>query len=440
MHHRDKQDYTFISEEIRKKPFYRQRWFLKLSGTAGLAAVFGAVAALSFAAVRPWAQKMLGLNESIQVVLWNETETDGTVTLTGEGSWDDGVLSGGSSAAAETAGADAQETEGISDLGAHAAEGYGALYETVAQVAADADSYMVTVTGEVSTLDLFQEADERRIQSTGLIIARTDSAVFIYTESEAIDDAETITVTFTDGESAAARLLKSDDTLGVAVIRVSLSSIPVRTRKELRTAVLFGADSLKAGTPVIAAGSPLGHTDSLVFGQITSVTALSQVDGQYGFLTTDMIGSEEGSGILLDLDGNLVGIIAQRFNEEEEEHIVCALAASDLRASVTNLTNGTTRAYLGLRGRDISETVSKELGMPEGMFVREVADGSPAMRAGVQKADIVTGFDGTKITNVADYVKALSEHEPGDKVVLTIRRKSMDTYVSVQEKITLGEK
>ncbi|MDO5425597.1 MAG: S1C family serine protease [Eubacteriales bacterium] len=424
MQHQNKQEYNFISEQIRKKPFYRKKWFQQTIGVLGLAVLFGGAAGVTFAVVKPWAEKMFGSpEEAAHIIVVEESETEP-------------VSVSEAAAAAETESSelhtsDTHEYIDVSD--------YRQLYAEMANVAEEAERSIVTVTGEISDLDLFREADERSIQSSGLIVAKNSTNFFIVTEWEPIEDASKITVTFSDGQTAKARLQKKDEILGTAVIKVSLTGLPEETVENAAVAVLGDTETIEVGMPVIAAGSPLGYSESLAFGMITSVVPLAVTDGQYDLLTTDMIGSDEGSGILLNLDGDMIGIIAQRFSENGQI-MLCGLEISDLRESISDLSNDTPQAYLGLLGRDIGETISEELDMPTGMFVREVAEGSPAMHAGVQKADTITEMDGEKIENVEDYVRLLKTHEPGDQIHLTLERKSMEQYVSLSMEITLDSR
>ncbi|MDA6987421.1 hypothetical protein OSM86_26030, partial [Escherichia coli] len=65
----------------------------------------------------------------------------------------------------------------------------------------------------------------------------------------------------------------------------------------------------------MAVGSPVGYSDSIAYGVVTSVTnKISALDNEYNLLTTDILGSTDGSGILVNLDGEIVGIIAQSYS------------------------------------------------------------------------------------------------------------------------------
>lgn len=428
MEHQEKQDKTFISEQIRKKPFYRRKWFLKTVVTAGTAALFGGVAGVVFALVEPRVEKLFGQDqESMQIVLWSDAQLpkdDLMAELESSG------LSVEVMTESDTA--NAQEPES-----AEKQENSQALYEEMTEAADRVQGSIVTVTGAVTNLDLFNESDERSIQSAGVVIARSSTALFAVTEWEAVRDASGVTVTFCDGESAEAKVHAGDEILGMAVVKVNLSDLKEETKEKVVAAALDGGSEVSVGTSVIAAGSPLGYSDSLVLGRVTSVTSLALTDSIYRFFATDMIGSREGSGILLDEAGNIIGFIAQRFNEEDNTTIICALDVTDLREKVAELLKGTKSAYLGLRGRDISDAAREKMEIPSGMFIREVADGSPAMHAGVQKADILTAIDGEPIENVEDYVRVLSGHEPDEQVKVSLLRKSMDQYVNLELQITL---
>ena len=418
------EDYIFINEMIRKKPFYRKKWFGKLLWTAFFAVLFGLISGVTFFAVQSLAGKLTGVPKDPDdiVLLPKETETSSDTET------------GSESADAESESEAAEETLDTQlDMNA-----YGALYEEMSAVAAQASESIVTVTGSVSDLNLFNEVDERRIQSSGLAVGQAGSDLFILTEARVTEDAGEITVAFSDGQTVEAQIHKTDSILGMSLVRVALSDIPEDT--PVTVADLNYSSSADAGTPVIAVGSPLGYSDSMAFGMITSVISLAVTDDQYTLLTTDMAGSSQGSGILLNLQGEVIGILGQRFSSDESQSVLTGVEISCIYKDIIDMINDTPLAYLGICGRDVSQSIALELDMPFGMFIREVAEGSPAMLAGVQGADILTAIDGEAVRSIADYAALLKKHSPGDTVVLTIERKSLDRYVSLDLTITLAER
>ena len=116
--------------------------------------------------------------------------------------------------------------------------------------------------------------------------------------------------------------------------------------------------------------STSGYPDSVVCGRVTSTTNVkSTVDSEYHLLTTDIMGNSEGSGVLVNLDGKIVGVIAQSFSGEADTGVVTALSISDLRKLIEQLSNNEDLIYLGVRGQDISSSLAQISGFPSGFFV-----------------------------------------------------------------------
>ena len=69
----------------------------------------------------------------------------------------------------------------------------------------------------------------------------------------------------------------------------------------------------------------MGYTDSINYGMITSITEREDVDGEYKVIATDMAASDTSYGFLLNLDGNMVGIVAQKFKQTGAADTLVAL-------------------------------------------------------------------------------------------------------------------
>ena len=82
-----------------------------------------------------------------------------------------------------------------------------------------------------------------------------------------------------------------------------------------------------------------------------------------------------------------MGVIAQSFSGEADTGVVTALSISDLRKLIEQLSNNEDLIYLGVRGQDISSSLSQKTGIPTGIYVNSVEEDSPAMNAGIQNGD-----------------------------------------------------
>ena len=109
------------------------------------------------------------------------------------------------------------------------------------------------------------------------------------------------------------------------------------------------------GKPVIAIGSPLGNGESVCYGIMTSNnTVLNMVDSSYKLVTTDIYGSQKASGVLINMKGQVLGIIDNAHNSEDMKNLVSGIGITELRKVVERMSNGRKQAYLGTHGTDVT--------------------------------------------------------------------------------------
>ncbi|MEE0418704.1 MAG: S1C family serine protease [Lachnospiraceae bacterium] len=438
MPEKERKEFTFMSEQLKKKPFYKKKWFIRGCQAVALAVIFGAVAGFTFAAVMPWAEKQFGEpDDPAQIVIvQDETESE-TQSETQTETPRETQTETETQTESETAPVKKEETIiqkkelDISD--------YKQLYWKMASVAEEAATSIVTVTGESSNEDWFNEVIENHVQASGLMIEKNRQELFILTEKRTIEGADRIIVTFSNGTTAEATLVKQDSASGMAVVKVPLVYLDDETKKTIHKANLGDSYVVKQGDPVIALGSPVGNSNSISFGMITSAVPISTVDQEYEVLTTDIIGSSQGSGILVNLDGKIIGIIAQTFRQGSDQITLSALALSDIRELIQALANNEEWTYMGITGKEITETISKDQDMPCGIYIKGVAADSPAMYAGIKVGiDILVSIGGEPVRTMEEYVEELQKHRPDEIVMVGLKRSTLDGYVDMEVAVTLG--
>jgi serine protease Do len=97
------------------------------------------------------------------------------------------------------------------------------------------------------------------------------------------------------------------------------------------------------------------------------------------------------------------------------------------------------RSYMGITGEDVSAEVSEMYGIPRGIFLSEVQPDSPAEKAGLKRGDVITKFDGSSVTSMAEIQKLLPYYAAGEEVQLTICYQSEGQYVEKKVPIVLGK-
>ena len=417
----EKKNYSFIREIVKKKPLDKRGLLRKILSLAGAAVLAGVVASFVFVWMVPVAERMVN-GDSSRVSFPEDEEETST-----------------SSQSVIDSSQPAQETPMPASQPEIGLEEYRQLYKDMLAVAEKPKRALVTVVGISSEMDYFNQNYENQKQISGLLAADNGQDLFILTEYRVVENVEWIQVTFYDGSTVDAIYQRHDANTGLTILKVGLSELEDSTREGIELAPLGSSYGVTQGEPVMAIGSPMGYSDSVAYGVITSVTnKISTLDTEYNLLTTDINGSGEGSGVLINLDGEIIGIIAQSYSTEDKD-IITALAVSQIKDLIESLSNDEARPYIGIKGQDVTAQISHRTGIPKGVLVTAVQADSPAMLAGMKEYDVVVKIGEDEISSFRQYRDRLDQLTPGQTVILTAMRRGAEGYAEVEFEVTVGE-
>lgn len=409
------ENYSFIKETIKEQPTDKKRLAGKFLTAAVCGVIFGACAAGTMALIVPKALERFGTAPDQKAV----------VTLT-------------PSVKAEqvTPTPEATEQEKTSASTAWQND----LSDGMSQIAEEPRRALVRISAAGEDSDLLDDSFLEYGDEEGFVFLKNSEAFYILTVSDQMQEADKFTVTFSDGTVTDGILCKKDLRTGFFVIKVPFTSVDEETQEKIPAAPLVTADDMKQTESVIAIGSPSGDYDSLMGGTITSVTGTLKVaDEEYGMLTTDMVGSEEGGGILLNSSGEVAGIIWNQ--EEDRTNVIRAVETAQLRPLLESMANGEDICYIGIMGATISSYQSENLDVPRGVYVDAVDEDSPAMTAGIQNGDILHALDGQEVQSMEEYASVLQGLNKGTRTTVNVYRKNpFGEYEDVQLKVTIKEK
>lgn len=409
------ENYSFIKETIKEQPTDRKRLAGKFLTAAVCGVIFGVCAAGTMALIVPKALERFGTAPDQKAV----------VTLT-------------PSVKAEqaTPTPEAAEQEKASASTAWQND----LSDGMSQIAEEPRRALVRISAAGEDSDLLDDSFLEYGDEEGFVFLKNSEAFYILTVSDQMQEADKFTVTFSDGTVTDGILCKKDLRTGFFVIKVPFTSVDEETQEDIPAAPLVAADDMKQTESVIAIGSPSGDYDSLMGGTITSVTGTLKVaDEEYGMLTTDMVGSEEGGGILLNSSGEVAGIIWNQ--EEDRTNVIRAVETAQLRPLLESMANGEDICYIGIMGATISSYQSENLDVPRGVYVDAVDEDSPAMTAGIQNGDILHALDGQEVQSMEEYASVLQGLNKGTRTTVNVYRKNPSgEYEDVQLKVTIKEK
>ncbi len=252
-----------------------------------------------------------------------------------------------------------------------------------------------------------------------------DTEGHIITNQHVVDGAQSVTVTFANGDERSATVVGSDASADVAVLK--LNDVP----SDLHALTLGASKAMKIGDPVVAIGSPFGLQGTVTTGIVSAVNReLTAPDGFTidGAIQTDAaINPGNSGGPLLDGNGRVIGINSQIATQSGgNEGIGYAVPIESAKRVADALIAGKTveRPFLGVSLADADN----------GARIAQVTAGTAAAKAGLKAGDVVTKAGDTEVHSGDDLRRAVAEKQPGDQLTLTVRSNGATKTVTV----TLG--
>ena len=323
----------------------------------------------------------------------------------------------------------------------------------VAEVAANVMPSVVAISniGVQEVPDFFGTQEfESESSGSGIIVGQNDTELLVATNNHVVVGAKTITVTFIDKSSVEAQIKGTDADNDLAVVAVNIKDIEASTLNDIKVVALGNSDELVVGEQVVAIGNALGYGQSVTAGYVSALDREVTVENVTANLiqTDAAINPGNSGGALLNMKGELIGINAVKFAANGVEGMGYAIPISTAQPILGELMNRTTRfkvdeakaSYLGVTCRAVTEETAQMYNMPVGVFIAEVASGSAAEKAGIQKSDIIIKFDGTTIKTYNDLVDALQYYAAGESVDIVIARADLGEYKEQTVSVTLDSR
>lgn len=266
---------------------------------------------------------------------------------------------------------------------------------------------------------------ERRSGGSGVIISPDG---YIVTNNHVIENASKLKVKLNDNRTFEAKLIGTDPTTDVALIKIEAKDLP--------TLAFGNSDDLRLGEWVLAIGSPFDLQSTVTAGIVSAKARnLDVIPNQFrieSFIQTDAaVNPGNSGGALVDTKGELVGInTVIKSPTGSYTGYSFAVPSSIVKKVVVDLKEYgvVQRALLGVQFQEINEAFIEQFGdkygikEAGGVYVAEVDPAGAAAAAGIKKGDILTEIDGLKITGSAPLLEAVAKHRPNDKVKITVKR------------------
>jgi putative serine protease PepD len=286
---------------------------------------------------------------------------------------------------------------------------------------------------------------EAQAQGSGFVI---DSDGHIVTNDHVVENADSVSVRFWNGNTYDASVVGTDPSTDLAVIKVDAPS------SILHPVSLGDSSSVQVGDPVVAIGSPFGLEETVTSGIVSALHR--QIEALNRFTINDTIQTDaainhgNSGGPLFNAAGQVIGVNSQIAGQTGANVGIGFSIPSDTVRSIadTLISNGKVEhAYLGVSVQEIPATVAHDLNLTEGVETTQVRSGTPAQQAGLKGAtgkkmvqgtqyatggDVITAIGGQKVKTSEGVQLAIDAHHPGDTIEITYWRKGETKTVSVK--------
>lgn len=306
---------------------------------------------------------------------------------------------------------------------------------TVSDIAKKVGPAVVAVTTTLQTSQGFFGSQQAQGVGTGMII---NEEGYILTNYHVVEGAQQVKVTLSNNKQVNAKVVNYDANYDVAVVKIT-DNVKVPAVVEIGD-----SDNLQVGESVVAIGNPLG-TD--FFGSVTTgiVSALNRkIDGDgntskqgesssssgLSYIQTDAaINSGNSGGPLINARGQVIGINTAKIKQSGVEGLGFAIPINAVKNKISDLSKPV--LMIGIQGREIDKTLSEQYSLPIGLYIQDVTEFSPAEKAGLKRGDVITKFDGQKVTTFNEVTTIKNKHKSGDQVSVTISRDGKETNLTL---------
>lgn len=442
----DGKGFTFIKEEILPKRKSRlKRICLSLGFTVVLALIFGIIARAAFIISEPFMNRLFGIDANKKTVVIDK-EKDAKVSITPTKApmvtitvtptatptpkkKNDKILNTTNNKYDSEKDKDQYSKEWI------------AMNQEMFEIAQKASTSIVTVIRTKESTDVLGSTYDAEKEIPGLIVGDNGVEYLILVPYSETKDTKRLRVLFHGKEEVEAEKVAQDKETNLAILSVKLSDLSKDTKTNTEIAKLGESYGLQQGAPVIAIGAPNGVMNSIDYGIITNTNIVRYIcDMKLELISTSMIACESGIGYIINMNGEIIGIISNSFHEDINKNICLSMGISKLKPLIEKMVNGNPRAYIGLVTEDLSNQALKEVELDYGIYVADVLEKSPAYEAGIQVGDIIVTINDTSVRGVTNYVNILNELKNKEDVKIKIVRLAGKSPKAINISVTIGKR
>ena len=294
-------------------------------------------------------------------------------------------------------------------------------------------NYQVTQNYGFMQTDTSDSSVSPASEGSGIIMSEDG---YIITNAHVVENATSLKVMTSDGETYEAQLVGSDTVTDLAVVKIDATGL---------TAAEFGSSKdLRVADKVMAIGNPGGHelSSSVTIGYVSALNrAIANNTTGYTmeYIQTDAaINPGNSGGALINEYGQVVGINSAKISATGYEGLGFAIPIDTAQPIISDLIQYgyvKDRAVLGISGQFIDSMTGRFYGLPQGEYVAQL-NSSEAQASGLQVGDVITAIDNQQLDSESTLRSAILSKKPGDTVTLQVYRSSTQQSTTVELKLS----
>jgi len=412
---RDEEEFNLYTENIVLKKSVKYKKVIHFGKLMLEAIVFGSVACFAFTALYPWMNDQFSSSvKKTTISIPKDVYPDGI-----EESSTQDIL---------TSNTDTAETD------------FTNTFQLLSETMFETKKAIVTITAIYNETSDFLSENKSIGDTSGLIIAMSDTKLTMLTSYSVMKNAKSIRVLFNNGNSMSAYLSNFDADTGIAVICVGLSEDSRMDMSNISVAKLDNSYLIDQGNIIFAAGKLLKNNSSVNYGIATNVRASkSGIDSYYSLISTNMQQYTGDYAYIFNVNGNVIGIMKNDSADDQNGEVI-AYGISDLKPLIEKLSNSEDITYLGVTGTSVTNNIATTYNLPVGVYITEVVESSPAFLGGLMNGDIITAINGQTVYTFKSLCDSIYKYKSGDTIIIDLKRLAKDEYKIFSFNVTLGKK
>lgn len=296
---------------------------------------------------------------------------------------------------------------------------------TTQEVAKLVGPAVVGIVSRVEVSSFYTGTSVSEASGSGIIFKKNKNTYYILTNNHVIDGASSVSIQVAGDKTYDGTIVGADENTDLAVVKITSSD-------ELTVAKLGDSSAVEVGERAIAIGNPLGMEffGSVTQGIVSATNRSVKMSNNFtmNYIQTDAaINGGNSGGALVNAYGEVIGVNTAKISDSSVEGMGFAIPIDEAKVVAEDLvTYGYVkgRPVIGITTIDVTASIAKRYGWPEGIWINSVQAGSGAENGGLLRGDIIIEANGKEVKTVSELNEIKNTLKPGDKLKLKVYREN----------------